>query len=173
VDSVPEAYRDERFKRFCKQFKESLITKNGALNTQVGNSYINFELKNPEGNKILFSDIVEKNKYTLLDFWASWCGPCRKAMPQIKEIYEKYDKKGLAVVSLSLDTDGEAWKKAIDELGMTWTQLCNPDGGSREVGQAYGIEFIPTMLIISQDGKIAARGLEGEALAKKIEELMK
>ena len=173
VDSVPEAYRDERFKRFCKQFKESLITKNGALNTQVGNSYINFELKNPEGNKILFSDIVEKNKYTLLDFWASWCGPCRKAMPQIKEIYEKYGKKGLAVVSLSLDTDGEAWKKAIDELGMTWTQLCNPDGGSREVGQAYGIEFIPTMLIISQDGKIAARGLEGEALAKKIEELMK
>jgi thiol-disulfide isomerase/thioredoxin len=173
VDSVPEAYRDERFKRFCKQFKESLITKNGALNTQVGNSYINFELKNPEGNKILFSDIVEKNKYTLLDFWASWCGPCRKAMPQIKEIYEKYGKKGLAVVSLSLDTDGEAWKKAIDELGMTWTQLCNPDGGSREVGQAYGIEFIPTMLIISQDGKIAARGLQGEALAKKIEELMK
>jgi hypothetical protein len=56
---------------------------------------------------------------------------------------------------------------------MTWTQLCNPDGGSREVGQAYGIEFIPTMLIISQDGKIVARGLEGEALAKKIEELMK
>ena len=94
-------------------------------------------------------------------------------MPQIKEIYEKYGKKGLAVVSLSLDTDGAAWKTAIDELGMTWTQLCNPAGGSREVGQAYGIEFIPTMLIISQDGKIAARGLEGEALAKKIEELMK
>ena len=173
VDSVPETYRDERFNRFCKQFKESIITKNGALNTQVGNSYINFELKNPEGNKILFSDIVEKNKYTLLDFWASWCGPCRKAMPQIKEIYEKYGKKGLAVVSLSLDTDGEAWKKAIAELGMTWTQLCNPDGGSNEVGQAYGIEFIPTILIISQDGKIAARGLEGEALTKKIEDLMK
>ena len=56
---------------------------------------------------------------------------------------------------------------------MTWTQLCNPDGGSREVGQAYGVEFIPTILIIDTDGKIVSRGLEGEALAKKIDELMK
>ena len=173
LDSVPETYRDERFKDFCQQFKNSLETRNAAMNTQEGCSYVNFELKNPEGNNVLFSDIVEKNKYTLLDFWASWCGPCRKAMPRIKEIYETYGKKGLAVVSLSLDTDGEAWKKAVGELGMTWTQLCNPDGGSREVGEAYGIEFIPTMLIISKDGKIVSRGLEGEELSKKIEELMK
>ncbi len=173
IDSVPEIYRDERFKRFCKQFKENLITKNGALNTQEGSNYVNFELKNPAGENILFSNIVENSKYTLLDFWASWCNPCRKAMPMIKELHEKYGKKGLSVVSLSLDTDSEAWKKAISDLGMTWTQLCNPDGGSREVGQAYGIEFIPTMLIISKDGKIISRGLEGEELAKKIEELMK
>ncbi len=173
IDSVPEIYRDERFKRFCKQFKDNLITKNGALNTQEGNSYVNFELKNPDGDKILFSNIVENSKYTLLDFWASWCNPCRKAMPMIKELHEKYGKKGLSIVSLSLDTDNEAWKKAINDLGMNWTQLCNPDGGSQEVAQAYGVEFIPTVLIIAKDGKIVSRGLNGEELSKKIEELMK
>ena len=94
-------------------------------------------------------------------------------LDKIKKIYEKYGNKGLGVVSLSLDTDGEAWKKAVADLEMTWTQLCNPDGGSNQVGQAYGIEFIPTMLIIDKSGKIVARGLEGEALSAKIEELMK
>ncbi|MBR2606678.1 MAG: AhpC/TSA family protein [Bacteroidaceae bacterium] len=173
IDSVPEAYRDERFTQFYKIFKEDIQRKIGAIETAEGNAYINFELRDINGKETLFSSIVENNKYTLLDFWASWCTPCRKAMPRIKEIHEKYGKKGLAVVSLSLDTDGEAWKKAVADLEMTWTQLCNPDGGSNQVGKAYGIEFIPTVLIIDKSGKIIARGLEGEALSAKIEELMK
>lgn len=173
IDSVPEEYRDERFNNFSSRFKSHIQSRIGAERTAEGGAYVNFELKDPSGNPVLFSSIVENNKYTLLDFWASWCSPCRKAMPGIKNIYEKYGKKGLAVVSLSLDTDSEAWKKAVSDLGMTWTQLCNPDGGSREVGQAYGVEFIPTILIIDTDGKIVSRGLEGEALAKKIDELMK
>ena len=74
---------------------------------------------------------------------------------------------------MSLDTDGEAWKKAVADLGMTWTQLCNPEGGSAQVGRAYGVEFIPTVLIIDKTGKIVSRGLEGEALAEKVAELMK
>ena len=173
IDSVPEEFRDERFTQFYDMFKEDIKRRIGAMETAEGCSYINFELKDINGKDILFSTIVEKNKYTLLDFWASWCGPCRKAMPEIKKIYEKYSNKGLGVVSLSLDTDGEAWKKAVAELGMTWTQLCNPDGGSNQVGQAYGIEFIPTVLIIDKSGKIVSRGLSSEALAAKIEELMK
>ena len=173
LDSVPMEYRDERFTNFCTRFNNQILSKIGAERTAEGGAYINFELKDLAGNPVLFSTIVENNKYTLLDFWASWCAPCRNAMPGIKSIYEKYGKKGLAVVSLSLDTDGEAWKKAVETLGMTWTQLCNPNGGSREVGQAYGIEFIPTMLIIDKDGRIVSRGLEGDALAKKIDELMK
>lgn len=173
VDSVPEIYRDKRFKRFCEQFKQDMITKDGAMRTSEGGAYINFELNDINGNKTLFSDIVDNNKYTILDFWASWCGPCRKEMPTMKAIYEKHGKKGLAVVSLSLDTDAEAWKKSVAELGMTWTQLCNPDGGSREVGQAYGVEFIPTVLIIDKDGLIVSRGLTGKGLADKIDELMK
>lgn len=173
IDSVPEELRDERFTQFYNIFKDDIQKRIGALETAEGKNYINFELKDINGKETLFSSIVENNKYTLLDFWASWCGPCRKAMPGIKKIYEKYGNKGLGVVSLSLDTDGEAWKKAVADLEMTWTQLCNPDGGSNQVGQAYGIEFIPTMLIIDKSGKIVARGLEGEALSAKIEELMK
>ena len=173
LDSVPEAYRDERFNNFSKQLKEDVAKVVGAARTAEGGAYVNFELKDLNGNPVLFSTIVESNKYTLLDFWASWCGPCRNAMPAIKKIYEKYGKHGLAVVSLSLDDDAEAWKKAVADLGMTWVQLCNPDGGSREVGQAYGVEFIPTVLIIDKDGKIVSRGLEGERLAAKIDELMK
>ena len=173
LDSVPEAYRDERFNNFSKQLKEDVAKVVGAARTAEGGAYVNFELKDLNGNPVLFSTIVESNKYTLLDFWASWCGPCRNAMPAIKKIYEKYGKHGLAVVSLSLDDDAEAWKKAVADLGMTWMQWCNPDGGSREVGQAYGVEFIPTVLIIDKDGKIVSRGLEGERLAAKIDELMK
>ena len=173
IDSVPETYRDERFTQFYNIFKEDIQRKIGAMETAEGGKYINFELKDINGKETLFSTIVEKNKYTLLDFWASWCNPCRKAMPEIKKIYEKYGKKGLAVVSLSLDTDENAWKKAVNDLGMTWTQLCNPDGGSNQVGQAYGVEFIPTVVIIDKEGKIVSRGLESEALAAKIEELMK
>lgn len=173
IDSVPEAMRDERFTQFYNMFSEDIKRKIGAVETAEGGKYINFELKDINGKETLFSSIVENNKYTLLDFWASWCAPCRNAMPEIKKIYEKYGGKGLAVVSLSLDTDGEAWKKAVADLGMTWTQLCNPDGGSNQVGQAYGVEFIPTVLIIDKSGKIISRNLEGEALAAKIEELMK
>ena len=173
IDSVPEVYRDERFTQFLNVFRDDLLTKAGAIETAEGGTYVNFELRDINGKETLFSSIVENNKYTLLDFWASWCTPCRKAMPEIKGIYEKYGKKGLAVVGLSLDTDGEAWKKAVTDLGMTWTQLCNPDGGSRQVGRAYGVEFIPTVLIIDKSGKVVSRGLTGEALAAKIEELMK
>lgn len=173
IDSVPEAYRDERFTQFYNMFNDDIKRRIGAIETAEGKNYINFELKDINGKETLFSSIVENNKYTILDFWASWCTPCRKAMPLIKDIHEKYGKKGLAVVSLSLDTDGEAWKKTVADLEMTWTQLCNPDGGSNQVGQAYGIEFIPTILIIDKSGKIVARGLEGETLSTKIEELMK
>ena len=173
IDSVPQIYRDERFNRFYKQFKKDILIKNGAIRTAEGGSYVNFELKDITGKPILFSSIVEANKYTLLDFWASWCTPCRNAMPEIKKIYEKYGNKGLAVVSLSLDTDEETWKKAVNDLGMSWIQLCNPNGGSQEVSQAYGIEFIPTVLIIDKTGKIVSRGLENKKLIEKIDELMK
>ncbi len=173
VDSVPEVYRDERFTQFCNVFKDDVLRKVGAIETAEGGVYVNFELRDIDGKERLFSSIVENNKYTLLDFWAGWCAPCRKAVPEIKKIYEKYGRKGLAVVSLSLDTDGEAWKKAVADLGMTWTQLCNPEGGSKQVGRAYGVEFIPTVLIIDRSGKVVSRGLEGEALAAKIDELMK
>ncbi len=173
IDSVPEAHRDERFMQFYNAFQNDLMRMAGAIETAEGGSYVNFELRDINGKETLFSTIVEKNKYTLLDFWASWCAPCRNGIPEIKSIYEKYGKKGLAVVSLSLDTDAEAWKKCVAELGMNWTQLCNPEGGSHQVGQAYGVEFIPTILIIDKGGKIVSRGLSGKALADKIESLMK
>ncbi|MBR5510888.1 MAG: AhpC/TSA family protein [Bacteroidaceae bacterium] len=173
IDSVPAVYRDERFMQFYNVFQDDLLRVAGAIETAEGRRYLNFELRDINDKETLFSTIVENNEYTLLDFWASWCAPCRKAVPELKALHEKYGKKGLAVVSLSLDTDGEAWKKAVADLGMSWTQLCNPEGGSRQVGRAYGVDFIPTVLIIDKAGNIVSRGLEGKALADKIEELMK
>ena len=173
IDSVPVVYRDERFMQFYNAFQDDLVRMAGAIETAEGGSYVNFELRDINGKETLFSSIVENNKYTLLDFWASWCAPCRKSVPEIEALYNKYGKKGLAVVSLSLDTDAEAWKKCVADLGMKWTQLCNPEGGSHQVGQAYGIEYIPTILIIGRNGEIVSRGLSGKALADKIESLMK
>ena len=119
------------------------------------------------------SDVVSKNKYTLIDFWASWCGPCRREMPNVVAAYKEYNKKGFGIVGVSLDSDAEAWKKAIKDMGMTWDHMSDVKGWQCEGAALYGVNSIPATVLVAQDGTIIARNLRGEAIKEKLAELLK
>ena len=141
--------------------------------TAVGTKFIDFEMQNPEGKTVKLSDYVGKGKVVLVDFWASWCGPCRREMPNLVETYAKYKNKNFEIVGVSLDQDEAAWKEAIKNLNMTWPQMSDLKFWQSEGGQLYAVNSIPHTILIDADGTIVARGLHGEELQTKIAEFVK
>lgn len=141
--------------------------------TAVGQPYTDFTLKTPDGKDLKLSDIVSKNKVTLIDFWASWCGPCRAEMPNVVKAYKDFKGKGFEIVGVSLDEDSEAWKKAIKDLKMTWPQMSDLKGWKCEGAVLYNVRSIPATLLVAQDGTILAKNLRGEELGKKLAEVLK
>jgi thiol-disulfide isomerase/thioredoxin len=141
--------------------------------TAVGQKFTDFTMNNPEGNPVKLSDIIAKNKYTLIDFWASWCGPCRMEMPNVVAAYKEYNKKGFGIVGVSLDRDAEAWKKGIKDLGMTWDHMSDVKYWDCEGAKLYGVNSIPATVLVAQDGTIVARNVRGAAIKEKLAELLK
>jgi len=146
----------------------------GALeNTAVGQKYTDLSYPNPDGVKIALSEYVGKNKYVVVDFWASWCPPCRADMPNVIEVYKKYKNKGLEIVGVSLDKTHDAWVKGIAELGITWPQMSEVKFWDAEAVKLYGVGGIPHMVLIDQDGTIIARGFHGKELEEMLKEYLK
>ena len=141
--------------------------------TAVGTQFVDFEMQTPEGKTVKLSDYVGKGKVVLVDFWASWCGPCRREMPNLVETYAKYKGKNFEIVGVSLDQDGAAWKEAIKKLDMTWPQMSDLKFWQSEGAQLYAVNSIPHTVLIDGSGKIIARGLHGEELQAKIAEAVK
>ena len=141
--------------------------------TAVGQKFTDFTMNDPEGNPVKLSDIIAKNKYTLIDFWASWCGPCRMEMPNVVAAYKEYHKKGFGIVGVSLDRDAEAWKKGIKDLGMTWDHMSDVKFWDCEGAKLYGVNSIPATVLVAQDGTIVARNVRGAAIKEKLAELLK
>ena len=141
--------------------------------TAVGQKFTDFTLPDTEGNPVKLGDIIAKNKYTLIDFWASWCGPCRAEMPNVVAAYKEYNKKGFGIVGVSLDNDADKWKKAIKDMNMTWDHISDVKGWQCEGAALYGVNSIPATVLVAQDGTIIARNLRGEAIKEKLAELLK
>ncbi len=133
-----------------------------AKHTAVGNPFIDGTLLTPEGKEVKLSSLVKKGEYTMLEFWASWCHPCRQEIPHLKKVHEKY--KGFNIISISVDMQDADWKKAMDKEGMTWTQLRNPEGFGGMVMGEYGINGIPACIILDKDGNFYKTNMSGAYL---------
>jgi peroxiredoxin len=135
-----------------------------------GSRAVDFTQNDTTGRPVRFETF--KGKYVLLDFWASWCGPCRAENPNVLKAYNEYKNRNFTVVGVSMDEDGARWKKAIRDDKMPWAQLSDLKGGrGNEVASYYGIQAIPSNLLIDPAGKIIARNLRGEALQAKLAEV--
>ena len=124
-----------------------------------------------KGNPHTLSEYIGKGSYVLLDFWASWCQPCRQEIPALIRAYQKYHEKGLDIVSISLDEMAQDWAKGIKDTGMTWTQLSDLRGWRSVAAGAYNIQSIPTAILFNPQGFVVTSNLRGEKLARKLEEI--
>lgn len=137
----------------------------------IGSKILEFTLNDENGKAINFSDF--KGKFVLVDFWASWCGPCRAENPNLLKAYNAYKDRNFTIIGISLDQNADKWKKAITEDQMPWTQLSDLKGFDNQLSAYYGIRAIPRNLLIDPHGKIVAKDLRGEELGKKLTELLK
>jgi peroxiredoxin len=138
----------------------------------VGQIAPDFTMNDPDGNPVKFSEIYKKNEYTLLDFWAAWCGPCRQENPNIVAVYNDYKDKGFSVFGVSLDRDRDAWLKAIDDDNLTWDHVSDLAYWNNEAAQLYAVNSIPSSLIVDKNGRIVAKNKRGEELRETISELL-
>lgn len=120
------------------------------------------------GNNTSVKAEVAKNKITIIDFWASWCGPCIKEMPSVVALYADYHAKGLGIIGISLDEDEAAWKQAVDKLDMKWTHLSDLQGWDNAAAQLLDVRSIPHTIVVDRQGTILAQGLRGDDLRRFI-----
>jgi len=140
-----------------------------AAATGINSKFVDLGLPGPQGQTVWVGDYVGQNKLVLIDFWASWCGPCIRELPNVVKAYERFHDKGLEIVGVSLDKDKASWLAAIEQTGQKWPQMSDLKGWDCAGAQIYGIQSIPANVLIDSQGKIVARDLRGDALLEEIE----
>jgi peroxiredoxin len=153
---------------FGKQVKASL---DAAELTDIGQPAPAFVQNDASGKPVSLASF--KGQYLLLDFWASWCGPCRAENPNVVKAYQKFHPKGFAILGVSLDESKDRWLAAVKKDQLSWTQVSDLKGWQNSVADLYGVKGIPMNYLLDKEGKILAKGLRGEDLEKKLAELLK
>lgn len=182
VDMFPKdqnaALHEEVTKKLHEKYPEHLIVKQrwDMMNSPAGKTGIGaiapeLAFKDPEGKVRKLSDL--RGKVVLLDFWASWCGPCRRESPNVRNVYAKYHDKGFEVFSVSLDRDAASWKKAIQDDQLVWpNHVSDLKQWQSEAAAIYGVRSIPSMFLLDRDGRIVAKDLRGAALENAVRQLL-
>ena len=154
------------------QMKAAEMKQKAEAATAIGSTAIDLDYPSPSGKNIKLSSL--RGKVVLVDFWASWCGPCRRENPSVVAAYNKYKDKGFTVYSVSLDQDKSRWTSAIAQDGLIWdNHVSDLKGWSAEPAAKYGVQSIPAQFLLDKDGKIIAKNLRGEELDRKLEEILK
>lgn len=135
-------------------------------NPGVGDRFVDFTQEKVDGRTVRLSDMM--GKYTLVEFWASWCVPCRKSNPELSELYSKYKDEGLRIVGVSLDEDRQSWLKAIEEDGLKWDNVTDLKFNENEAALVYGVVGIPDNVLINHKGIIVGRNLRDTRLVEKL-----
>ena len=153
------------------QFQSHITSMQSVMNTAVGKEAPDLKLANPAGKEIALSSL--RGKVVLIDFWASWCRPCRQENPNVVAAYHKFKDKGFDIYSVSLDQKADKWKEAIEADKLTWASHVSDLGGWNSAAAAqYSVRSIPSSFLIDKDGKIIAKNLRGEALDAKLAEVL-
>jgi thiol-disulfide isomerase/thioredoxin len=185
IDAMSQGIDDELTQSIYDKFDEKV--KNSVIGNLIGKEiekakikeiavdepFRDLTMKTPDDEEISISSYAGKGKYVLLDFWASWCGPCRSENPNVVALYNDYKNKGFEIVGVSLDNDKDAWIKGIKDDGITWPQMSDLKGWESEAAVKYRIRGIPFTVLLDKEGKVIATNLRGEALRTKISTLIK
>ena len=156
-----------------KELKPVLTMLQGEARKEVGALVTELYMKDLDDKEVRLTDWVGQGKYVLVDFWASWCGPCLREMPNVKAAYEKFHEKGFEIVGVSFDSKKEAWAKCVAEQQMPWPQMSDLKGWKSAASDIYNIKAIPSTLLFDPQGRVVAYDLRGEALTEKLAELLK
>lgn len=166
--------KSKAVKEYVKAFTDMMKAQEkeeAVAGPAVGSMAPDITLASTDGSQVSISSF--KGKYVLVDFWASWCGPCRRENPNVVEAYNKFKDKNFTVLGISLDEDRSKWMQAIEKDELTWTHISDLKGWESAAGRLYGVQSIPANFLLDPQGKIIARDLREDELHSTLEELLK